>query len=331
MQISQIRDILLDYQIIADDEPIEVTSLSGGVSSDIQLVRFGNQSIVFKQALEQLKVKDEWLANRERNHFEQAFFHYMDQVDPNCVPKILLSNSAEGYFAMEYLEGYEMWKSELLKGHFIESRARQAAILLAGIHNTGYKSKHWEKTFDSSPNFFELRIDPYLLSTAEKHPTLASVFEEEARRLESHMETVVHGDYSPKNIMINSDRFILLDHEVAHFGDPAFDIAFMSTHLFLKLLMNPSSSANWSPFVSSFWETYYASRVGNDLSNLKKRSIHLLQLLMLARVDGKSPVEYFGTDSREQHFIRSFIHEKIGGLCSFEQFRDEWLKSIRSL
>jgi aminoglycoside phosphotransferase (APT) family kinase protein len=62
------------------------------------------------------------------------------------------------------------------------------------------------------------------LTTGKRHPSLSNHFREEAERLLSSGEVLVHGDFSPKNMMIGSDKVVLLDHEVAHFGDSALTL-----------------------------------------------------------------------------------------------------------
>jgi len=103
--------------------------------------------------------------------------------------------------------------------------------------------------------------------------------------------TLVHGDYSPKNVLV--DRATdpvpwILDFEVAHWGDPAFDTAFMLNHLYIKSIYNHAQHAAYADAADRFWTAYDAA-VGWDI---ERETVAELAVLMLARVDGKSPVEY---------------------------------------
>ena len=62
------------------------------------------------------------------------------------------------------------------------------------------------------------------------------VLRAEAERLVTCRSVLVHGDFSPKNLLVSGDRLVIIDCEVAWYGDPAFDLAFLLNHLCLKAL-----------------------------------------------------------------------------------------------
>ncbi|MEF8856196.1 MAG: phosphotransferase, partial [Haloplanus sp.] len=103
--------------------------------------------------------------------------------------------------------------------------------------------------------------------------------------------TLVHGDYSPKNVLVDrSDDPVpwILDFEVAHWGDPAFDAAFMLNHLFIKSIYNHDRHAAYADAADRFWTAYDRAAEWD----IERETVAELAVLMLARVDGKSPVEY---------------------------------------
>ena len=67
---------------------------------------------------------------------------------------------------------------------------------------------------------------------------------EHADRLEQANEVLVLGDYAPKNLLAYPDGVFVIDLEVAHLGAPAFDVAFLLTHLVLKQLVLPGRSGD---------------------------------------------------------------------------------------
>ncbi len=277
------------------DGEVRVTPLTGGVSSDIVLVESDGGQIVVKTALEKLRVKDDWFADVSRNRVEQAFFEYAAPIIPESVPRIL--GGGDGWFAMEYLGDMPNWKTALLAGDADEYTAKLAGEILGRLHAASWLDDVARTRFDTLPNFHALRIEPYLLTTASRVPEVADILRAEAARLSETKLALVHGDYSPKNLLVGPQRLIVLDAECAWFGDPAFDTAFLLTHLCLKALLHPQTIH----LVPAFWSEYTSSC---DY-DLEQRTVRLLLCLLLARVHGKSPAEYLSEAQRA--FITRFV------------------------
>ena len=284
-----------------------LTPLSGGVSCEICLVEDGVERFVVKRALPKLKVKADWFADVCRNRSEWEFIRYVADFLPEAVPALRHCSESGNYFAMEYLgEEFQNWKQLLLAGYADPERAGQAGNLLAQIHHHSTGDPRAMELFDTTPNFFQLRIDAYLLATGVKHPDLQPLFQAEAKRLEATRECLVHGDFSPKNILVSADRMVLLDCEVAWYGDPAFDLAFMLNHFLLKALLHTPRDAGLRAMVDRFWSAYQAVR---PVPALDARVSRLLLMLLLARVDGKSPVEYL--EPHHQDFVRRYVRDEL--------------------
>jgi len=270
-----------------------MTPLTGGVSSDISLFESSAGTLVVKAALEKLRVKDDWFADVSRNRVEQEFFDYAAPIVPAHVPRIL--GRGDDWFAMEYLGEMPNWKTRLLAGEADENTAKLAGDVLGRLHAASWLDDAARTRFATLPNFHALRIEPYLLKTAERVPEVAHILRAEAARLAETQLALVHGDYSPKNLLVGPQRLIVLDAECAWFGDPAFDTAFMLTHLHLKALLHPHALA----LVPAFWSA--CSRAcGQDL---EERTVKLLLCLLLARAHGKSPVEYL-SEAQKTHVTR---------------------------
>ena len=308
---EEIIHYLSDKKIISNGNP-SVTPLSGGVSSDILLIDDGERKIVIKQALAKLRVKDDWVAPTSRNKVEQDYIHYVSKILPECMPVILATDDRIGFFAMEYLdEHYNNWKAELLQGIFKVEIAQKAAEILATIHLHSLYDNEAATIFQTTTNFYEARIDPYLITAGDRNSDLRHYFQEEARRLEGWREALVHGDYSPKNMMISEERFVLLDQEVAWYGDPAFDLAFLLNHLYLKSLLWRNNYNECLSLCLEVIKSYFTMLGQEGDGELGSRTGRLLLMLMLARIDGKSPVEYFVEKKGEKDFVRAFVHEML--------------------
>lgn len=292
------------------DPGARFTPLSGGVSSEIYLVEDGRKKFVVKRALPRLKVNDEWFADVSRNRAERDYLAYVHEILPGAVPELYFSSPDDGYFGMEYLgEEFSNWKHLLLAGDFRIRHAELAGHLLGEIHRRTGGKDELQKQFDTTTNFHQLRVEPYLLTTGARHPALRALFDAEAQRIEATRAALVHGDFSPKNILIFGDRMVLLDGEVAWYGDPAFDVAYLLNHLLLKSLYHAPHGEELSRLANAFWRTYVREIATADFLLPEKRIVPLLLMLLLARVDGKSPVEYLNPAKRE--FVRVFVYKHL--------------------
>ncbi len=285
--------------------------LAGGVSSDIVLVRDGDRSFVTKRALGKLKVRDDWFADASRNAVERSFLDYAASVVPGCVPRVLAGDPDAGWFAMEHLGGdLANWKDLLLSGVAEPDHARRAGDVLGRLHHASWGDDAVRERFPTLRNFHALRIEPYLLTTAARVPGARAALEAEAARLAGSSIALVHGDYSPKNILVSSRRLVLLDAEVAWFGDPAFDTAFLLNHLHLKALVHRGHPEPFLALAGEFWRSYASALAGRDTADLESRTVRLMLCLMLARVHGKSPAEYLAPEHRS--LITGFVLRLLG-------------------
>ena len=188
-----------------------LTPLTGGVSSEIYLVRDGEERFVLKRALAKLKVADEWLADVGRNAFEVEYMRVAGELVPGAVPTIRAVSPEHGYFAMEFLEdGFENWKGLMMAGVVEPKHAREAGRVLGIIHRGTWGDEAIKARFDTTGGFRQLRTDPYLLTTGRRHPEWENLFVEEMARIESTRRCLVHGDFSPKNMLVRGERLVEL-------------------------------------------------------------------------------------------------------------------------
>ena len=289
----------------------------------------GPGRFVVKRALPKLNVRDDWFADPGRNSVEHDCLAYLDRIAPGSVPRVLFHDAEAGLFAMEFLdERFANWKTELLLGVAREEDAAGAAKLMGTIHAQSWGDSEAEARFQTWPNFFALRIEPYLITTGSRHPKLKSLFEEEAERLRRTALALVHGDFSPKNILVSRERLVLLDCEAAWFGDPAFDAAFLLNHLLLKALHLPAGRDDYLRLALVCWSEYRAGLAERFDRNLSSRIGRLLLMLMLARVDGKSPVEYI-VEEKKKELVRDFVGRMLPpGALAMEEIMDNWRRSL---
>lgn len=302
--------------------------MSGGVSSDIFRVDDGGRTVVVKRALPRLRVQQEWMADVSRNEFEQRYLKYVGKFLPQAVPRVL--STGDGYFVMEYLGNcYASWKTLLLEGDGKRPQSAVAGSVLGRIHAHSFHEEIARRDFECPDNFRQLRIEPYLLATARVHTNVARQLNDEADRLLVAREALVHGDFSPKNLLWGENRLVVLDCEVAWYGDPAFDVAFLTSHLLLKSMV-VLQQGDWARMIADFLQDYAAARGDIDVHSCDRRAARLLPMLLLARVDGKSPVEYL--DARQQAAVRTLAINAIAAReeQTTQEFCLHWIGSFKA-
>jgi aminoglycoside phosphotransferase (APT) family kinase protein len=327
-------DITLDSALrrlglVRDGEPARVTRLTGGVSSDISLVEVGERRFCVKRALPRLKVAALWEAPIERNAAEAAWMREVAKALPHAAPAILAEDAAAGLFAMTYLppETHKLWKTELLAGRVDVDFAGAVGGALATIHRRSAGDARLAKAFANEVTFDAIRVDPYLRATGRAHPDLAARFDALAQTTLTTPRALVHGDVSPKNILQGPDGPVFLDAECAWYGDPAFDLAFCLNHLLLKGARRGADRASYMPAFHRLAETYLGLATWEDVDALERRAAALLPALFLARVDGKSPVEYLNHEAERDEVRRFAIPFVAAPPRNLRELADRWSRS----
>lgn len=286
---------------LAGGETLLGQPLTGGVSSDIWRIQTGRGPVCAKRALAKLRVAADWYAPIERNQTEARWMRVAQAAEPGCTPQVLGQHPGLGVLVMQWLApaDHRLWKAMLRDGQAEAATAQAVGRTLARIHAyAAARADELAPLFDTDATFFDIRLEPYLLATARRHPDLATRLQALMAQTQAHQRTLVHGDVSPKNILIGPCGAVLLDAECAWWGDPAFDLAFCLNHLLLKCLWTPAAKADFLAGFSALAETYLAGVAWEPRESLELRAAALLPGLLLARVDGKSPVEYLTAEAQ---------------------------------
>jgi len=330
---ASVGQYLKRHGVLPEGSDVSAEPLGGGVSNVVLRVRAGGGCLVVKQPLANLAVEDDWPANRARVHTEAAAaraYNRLLSTEPALpvrVPAVAFEHEDDHVIAVECAPaGSEMWKAALLAGDVEATIPARLGRFLARSHAWAAGESGLRASFDHERPFDQLRVDPYHRTVARRHPDVAGPIHEEIDCLTATKRTLVHGDYSPKNVLVgpggHDEPVWLLDFEVAHWGDPAF----MLNHLFIKSVyvysVGRGECADYRDAAATFWEAYDAG-VEWDL---EADVVRELAVLMLARVDGKSPVEYLTEEATKETLrttAKRSLRESVGTVDAFSELLAE--------
>jgi aminoglycoside phosphotransferase (APT) family kinase protein len=308
--------------------PMEI--LSGGVSSRIVVVDTAQGRLCVKRALPQLAVAAQWFAPVERSDAEVAWLRRAAQIDRRCVPNLLGHDARSHTFAMSFLppQDYPVWKTLLRDGVVRREFAAAVGACLSTLHAAWAGRDDIAREFADDAAFHALRIEPYLLATARIRLACRRQLEAFAQEQMHTRLTLIHGDVSPKNILAGPEGPVFLDAESATYGDPAFDLAFCLNHLLLKCCWQPAHTAGYVACFEALVAAYWVNVSWEAPEGLERRAAALLPALMLARIDGKSPVEYL-VDESSRRFVREFAAARLTAPpASLAQLVADWRRDL---
>lgn len=322
IDISQ-KEVLEQYMfkrgLVKDGEDYDIHYCGGGVSGTVVYVDTQAGPIIIKQALAQLKTKETWLCDPNRMYIEYESNKIYHEIIPENAPEVYFYDSENYIYGREAIpQGCPMWKEDLLNGLLDFQAAEKSIDTLVEVHNQCSRREDVKQLFADKAIFYDLRMSPYIDFTVTKHPQLKDYAARIISEMMDHSITLVHGDYSPKNIMVVGRGIRVLDYEVAHYGHPAFDLAFFSNHFILKAVKFDQYPGAYLSMLEYMIRIYFDKMDYMDKKEFESTYIRTLSMLMLARVDGKSPVEYLvGNDEKQKQVRRLSFGIINGGIETF--------------
>jgi 5-methylthioribose kinase len=312
-------------------ETVAFKKLAGGVSNRTVKVAWPDgRAWVLKQALEKLRVDVAWFSSPERIGVEAKALRWLNRSAPlGTTPAFVFEDLANFLMAMEAVpEEHENWKSVLLSGQIDSNHFEQFGVLLGTIHRRSSDSGEVREEFADTTYFENLRIEPYYLYTAQKIPAAAEFLTGSAEETLRQKDSLVHGDFSPKNTLIYRGKLILLDYEVVHFGDPAFDVGFALTHFLSKAHHLLEARGRLAAAAKLFWQVYRGEIESLSWAGvLEPRAVRHTLGCLLARVSGKSPLEYLTPHerTRQREVVLALIANRPAGIS---ELIDDFLHNI---
>jgi fructosamine-3-kinase len=278
-------------------EHAEFTPMVAGVSSQLWRVDIGEKTYCVKRALPRLNVAQEWIVPVRRNAEEVRWLRFAASVVPGQVPEVIAHDAAMNIAVLSWFDParWTNWKVQLMQGLVRPAVGTEMGQLLAAIHRRSAQDSTLVAAFDNMDLLTALRLEPFFIAAARDNPNVEHRLLEAVDSMKRHRTALIHGDVSPKNILIHITRPpVLLDAECACWADPAFDVAFLVAHLLLK-------ASHVSRYRDWFYETIRRLMQAYEVAApepVSQRLLLLVPALALARVDGKSPAEYLSDKVR---------------------------------
>jgi aminoglycoside phosphotransferase (APT) family kinase protein len=311
-----LRGYLTQMKYAAWGETVSMKNLQGGVSNRTVKVSWADgRAWVLKQALPKLRVSVDWFSSPERIGVEAKALRWLNRLaPPGTTPDFIFEDMRNYLVGMEAIpDAHENWKSVLLSGQVVSTHFEQFGSLLGTIHrNSSGSVPEIRAAFADTTYFENLRLDPYYMYAAEKMASASEFLRTLAHETLTHKDSLVHGDFSPKNTLIYQGKLILLDYEVVHFGDPAFDVGFAMTHFLSKAHHLPRARADFVSVAELFWRVYRQEIAQLSWAGAAEpRVIRHTLACLLARVTGKSPLEYLtlAGQTRQRDVVLALIGE----------------------
>lgn len=327
---GDLSNYLTQMAFSTHDEAIRVQVLAGGVSNRTVLVTHANgEQWVIKQALDKLRVKADWFSDPTRIHREALALQSLGGLAPvGSVPALVFDDADRHIIGMQAVpQPHENWKAMLLQGRLKLDYVAQFADWLGRVQRDAPTRPGLRDRFSDRAFFESLRLEPYYRYTANQVPAATAFLHTLIEDTLARHDTLVHGDFSPKNVLIYKDKLVILDYEVIHWGDPAFDVGFALTHLLSKAHHLPQHRAAFATAAQHFWQTY-ALQVDGLFGDLEQRAVRHTLACLLARVDGRSPLEYLSEAERQRQrssVLRLMDHTPVDMLTLIQQLISAYL------
>ena len=333
-QPGALANYLRETSRIPQNATPSIQPLTGGVSNRAMLVNLPDgRAWAIKQALAKLRTNTDWFSDVARIEREATGMQYLNHLAPTgTITPLIFFDPANHILAMDAVpQPHENLKTMLLAGNLQTDHIEQLAQLIASIHTASARRRtQAAHLFDNREYFNQLRLEPYYSYAAQhiQDPPAAAFLNRLVATTTQRRLTIVHGDFSPKNVLVHNNQLVLLDHEVIHFGDPAFDLGFCLTHLLSKAHHLPEHRHAFHHAATRFWQTYdKAVRDEPFAFDLERHAVNHTIGCLLARVCGRSPLEYLTESQRTNQRLATLqlIHNPT---THIQQLADRFIQHI---
>lgn len=210
----------------------------------------GGRSWIVKQARPSLERFPQYQASTERIVFEARYFETVRALDREEVcPKVLHFDEPARVLVLEDLGDAERLDRALARGADVHDAIAQVAAFLGAVHaatrsaelsarfaNDDMRRLHGDHIFALPFQANDFPLAAPVRRRAEqiqREGRLGRIAAAAYDRYRESRRCLVHADVQAGNILLTAAGPKLLDAEIAHVGDPAFDVGTLVAHVLL--------------------------------------------------------------------------------------------------
>ncbi len=306
-------------------------ALTGGVSSDIWRIDLPTGPVCVKRALAKLRVAADWQAPVERNLYEARWMRRANAAVPGAAPALLGQDAASGALAMQFLPpaDHPLWKDQLRDGHADPAFAAAVADRLVRIHAATAADPAVAAEFPTDAIFYAIRLEPYLLATARAHPDLAPRLEALVATTQAQQARAGAWRCQPEEHPGRTGGTGVPRRGMRLVGRSGVRSGLLPQSPAAEMPVDAARARPGSWRASRRWRTTYrAGVVWEPPDALEARAAHLLPGLFLARVDGKSPVEYITAEADKDRVRRVARALLLAPPARLDAIRQAWSREL---
>lgn len=248
---ASLPDHLRRLGLLAAGEPARVEVAGDGNINWVRRVRAGARSFIVKQARPALERFPEYSAPTERIVCEARYYETVRSLDAAAVcPKVLHFDEPQRVLVLEDLGSVPRLDASDRDRAAVDAAAARIARFLATVHaatandaslparfpNDGMRRLHGDHIFELPFRANEFPLPPPVRACAEtlwREGRIAAIAREAYDHYLGERGALVHADVQAGNVLLADRGAVLLDAEIAHAGDAAFDLGTLFAHLWL--------------------------------------------------------------------------------------------------
>ena len=277
---EDLPEYLTALGLLTPGEHVSVEPAGEGNINWVRRVRSAARpfSVVVKQARPALERFPEYRVSTQRIEFEARWYETVARFDREKIcPRVHFFDAQRKALVLEDLGGAEPLNILLARGGDAAGIAAALGRFLGAVHagtrdpalaarfqNTEMRQLHGEHIFGLPFRANDFPLSPAVRRRAERVAADADLLrriDAAHRRYRELALALIHADVQPSNVLVAAGAPRLLDAEIAHQGDPAFEIGQLAGHLWLRALARGDARAA-APAVSALWSSYMAALDG---------------------------------------------------------------------
>lgn len=270
---EQLGDLLRTLGLLDDDRPVFEPAGDGNINWVRRARSQTGRTVVIKHARPALERFPEYQTSTRRIVFEHLYYEIARRYDEDRVcPPIYYFDEAHRLLVLKDLGSAERLDDALLRGAdldpaltiltrflgLVHAATRDDDRLVERFRNDDIQRLHGDHIFKLPYQENDFPLPPEVADRARELRRSGALEETAARAYHRYLEphgALVHGDVQPGNVLLRSSGPTLLDAEIAHVGDPAFDVGTLLAHLWLARLVAPPRSPATDQ-ASALWDAY---------------------------------------------------------------------------